>query len=45
MKKYLAPELEKIEYDVLDCLNTSGNPAGAGIGREGGDIDDLLGDL
>lgn len=41
MKEYLAPEIEKVEYDVLDCLTVSGQ----GIGKEGDDIDDLLGDL
>ena len=31
MKKYVAPELEKIEYEVEECLGTSGigTPASA----------------
>lgn len=37
MKEYLAPEIEKIEYDVIDCLSTSGT----GIGKEGEEIDGL----
>lgn len=41
MKEYLAPEIEKVEYDVVDCLAVSGN----GIGKEGDNIDDFLGGL
>lgn len=41
MKKYLAPEIEKVEYEVEDVICVSGQ----GVGKEGGDIDDLLGDL
>ena len=36
MKEYLAPEFEKIEYQVEDCLVTSS------IGKEGGNGDDAL---
>ena len=40
MKEYLAPEIEKVEYDVIDCLSTSGR----NIGKESDNIDNLLGD-
>ena len=36
MKKYGAPEREKIEYEVEECLGTSG------IGKESGDITDIV---
>ncbi len=36
MKKYTAPELEKIEYEVEECLGTSG------IGKEGEDITNFI---
>lgn len=38
MKEYLAPEFEKIEYDVIDCLGVSGIP------QENDNLDDFLGD-
>lgn len=40
MKEYLAPELEKIEYYVEDCLTGS-----TGVEFESEPIDDILDDL
>ena len=42
MKEYLAPEIEKVEYDVLDCLATSG---GKGITKESENTDDIFNNL
>ena len=40
MKEYLAPDIEKIEYDLVDCLTGSN-----GINVESQDIGLLLNDL
>ena len=42
MKKYLAPEIEKVEYDVIDCLQASGEDIVRNISKESDDIDDFL---
>ncbi len=39
MKKYLAPEFEKVEYPKVDVLLVSGQ----GIGKENDNLDDFLG--
>lgn len=40
MKEYLAPEFERIEYDVEDCLNGSKS-----VNQETEDIGGMIGDL
>lgn len=42
MKKYIAPEVEKVEYEVVDCLDAS---ASTTIGTESENADGLLGGL
>ena len=37
MKEYLAPEIEKIDYEVEECLTSSS------IGKEGEKTDDFFG--
>ena len=40
MKEYLAPDIEKIEDDLLDCLTGSN-----GVGTEDEDIGGIINDL
>ena len=42
MKKYMTPEIEKVEYDVADCLYPSGEPASAPVPKEKENANDLI---